>query len=306
MASNPTPEPIGEFIAAGEDLCDGLNQHDAAIGIAQNTYALTRADLDALIAAQNALLAAQGAEPAAYATLRSADSNGKGFLARAIKVLAISLGDQWSDEWLATGLPDNSVGIPRTQDTRFAALGAMQAYFTANPAKENAPLNVTAATVGALYIAVSDARQAVGNALTLSKNKLMARDDKKDAFRTRFRGAVNELEQRLQPDDAMWYDFGLNRPADPSQPGQPSNVHATPLGNGRVLVQVDGARRANSFNYYKKLIGTDAQPFKLLNTQGTQQTFENLPIGATVEFTVAGVNNAGEGQTSDPVSVIVT
>jgi len=311
MASNPTPDPLGELIAAGEDLCDGLDQHAVAIGIKQNTAADTRADLNALIAAQAALNAADGAQPAAYTALRSADSNGKGFIARAIKVLSISLGDAWSDAWIATGLPNNTVGIPTTQDDRFAALGGLKAYFTANPGKENAPLNVTAAIAGTLYTAISNARTAVGNALTLSKNKHMARDDAKDTFRARYRAAIDEIGQRLNADDAMWYDFGLNRPNDPAQPGQPSNVHATALGTARVLVQVDGARRANSFNYYRKITlpaagGTpDAQPVKVTNTPGTQHTFEGLPVGATVEFTVAGVNDAGEGQASDPVPVVV-
>jgi len=54
MASNPTPLPIDELIAAGEDLCDGLNQHAVALGVTQNTFAKTRADLDALLAAVNA------------------------------------------------------------------------------------------------------------------------------------------------------------------------------------------------------------------------------------------------------------
>ena len=180
MASNPTPDPIGELTASGEDLCDGLNQHGAAIGIKQNTFAIVRADLDALIAAQNALNTAQGAEPDAYTALRSADSNGKGFIARAVKVLSISLGNDWSAAWIAT-----------------------------------------------------------------------------------------------------------------------------PLGGGRVLVQIDGARRANSFNFYKQA-PADTAPVKLLNTQGTQQTFEGLPAGATVAFTVTGVNDAGEGAASDPVSVVVT
>ena len=73
-----------------------------------------------------------------------------------------------------------------------------------------------------------------------------------------------------------------------------------------MLVQVDGARRANSFNYYRNVIGTDAEPVKVINTQGTQHTLEGLPVGATVEITVTGVNDAGEGQPSDPVSVVVT
>lgn len=66
---------------------------------------------------------------------------------------------------------------------------------------------------------------------------------------------------------------------------------------GRVLVQIDGARRANSFNFYKKVTGTDARPVKLLNTQST---LENLPADATVEITVTGVNDAGEGPASEP------
>ena len=305
MASNPTPKSLGELIPSGEDLCDGLSQHAVAIGIKQNTFAAVRADLDALIAAQAAFHAAEGAQPDAYTALRTADSNGKGFIARAVKVLSISLGGAWSDAWLATGLPDNTVGIPRTQDGRFAALGGLKAYFTANPAKENAPLNVTAVTAETLYQAVSDARTAVGNALTLTKNKLIIRDGAKEAFRDRYRATIGELEQLLGPEDPKWYDFGLNRPADPAQPGQPSNVHATALGAGRVLVQIDGARRANSFNYYRKTTGTDAVPVKVTNTEGTQHTIEGLTAGATVEITVTGVNDAGEGQPSAPVSVVV-
>lgn len=305
MASNPTPRSLNELIAAGEDLCDGLNQHAVAIGIKQNTFAAARANLDTLIFKRNDVLAADGAQPAAYAALRTADSNCKGFIARAIKVLSITLGNQWSDLWLATGLPDNTVGVPNTQDARFSALGAMRAYLAANPAMENAPANVTAALADTLYAAVSAARQAVGNALQASGVAHLALDAAKIAFRDRYRGTITELEQILSDDDSKWYDFGLSRPADPSQPGQPSNVHVTPLSGGRVLVQLDGARRANSFNYYKKVIGTDAAPVKVTNTEGTQFTIEGLPVGATVEFTVTGVNGTGEGQPSTPVSVTV-
>ena len=53
-------------------------------------------------------------------------------------------------------------------------------------------------------------------------------------------------------------------------------------------------------------IGVDAEPLKLLNSPGKQQTFEGLPVGAMIEFTITGVNDAGEGQPSEPVSVVVT
>ena len=50
---------------------------------------------------------------------------------------------------------------------------------------------------------------------------------------------------------------------------------------------------------------TDAVPVKVINTEGTQHTIEGLTAGATVEITVTGVNDAGEGQPSAPVQVVV-
>ena len=308
MASNPTPDPLDELIAAGEDMCDGLNQHAVALGITQNTFVKSRADLDALLTAVNEQSAAEGAQPAAYAALRTADSNGKGFIAAFIKVASITLGNAWSDGWLATGLPDNTVGVPRTQAKRFTALAGIQAYLLANPTMEisTPALTMTAALAGTLHTAISTARQGVNNSLNLTKTQILAKDAAETAFRKRYRGVIKELEDILSDEDPKWYDFGLSRPADPAQPGQPSDVLVTALGSARVLVQIDGARRANSFNFYKKVIGVDAEPVKLLNSPGKQQTFEGLPVGATIEFTMTGVNDAGEGQPSEPVSVVVT
>ena len=305
MANNPTPSRLEEMTATGEDLCDGLNQHAVALAVKQNTFPVVRAALDGLLAAVNAASAARGAQPAAYTALRSADSNAKGYIARAVKVLSIALGNAWSDAWEATGLPNSTVGIPRAQDERFAALGTLKAYFLANPGREVAALEVTAAIAGTLYTAVSDARLAVGNALSLTKDKLMAQDEQRDAFARRYRAAIEELALLLEGGDPRWYDFGLNRPADPAQPGQPANVQASAGLPGTVLVVIDGARRANSFNYYRQLLGTDAAPVKATNTEGTQYTLTGLPHAATVRITVTGVNAAGEGQPSTPVEVVV-
>lgn len=306
MASNPTPTRLDKLLAAGEDFCDGLTQHGTAIGVKQNTFVIVRADLDALIAAKNANAAAQGAQPAASAGLKTADDNGAGFISRSVKVLSISLGNEWSDEWLATGLPDNKVGVPTTQDGRFTALSGLDAYFTANPGKENEPLDVTAADAATLHTAISDARQGVAHATAHSTDTHDAREEADGVFRMRYRGGIGELEQLLGDDDPKWYDFGLNRPADSSLPDVPSNVVATAIGGGRVLVQIDGARRANSFSYYRKIAEVDEEPVKVTNTEGNQYTMEGLPAGKSVEVTVTGVNDAGEGPPSEPVSVVVT
>jgi hypothetical protein len=241
-------------------------------------------------------------------TLRLADSNAKGFIAAAIKVISIAYGNDWSDAWEATGLPDNTVGVPTTQDGRFTALNGLKAFFTANSGMEvnTAQLVVTAAQAGVLWTAVRDARLAVQAGLADSKNMLMAKDAKLAAFRTRFRGVIDELGQLLADDDPKWYDFGLIRPADPQAPGAPFHVHASAIGGGKILVQLDGARRANSFNYYKQVVGTDADPVKVANSEGTQWTIEGLTAGQNVKVTATGVNDRGEGPASEVVSVVVT
>ena len=306
--SNPTPVPLNELIAGGEDMCDGLEELETVVDIKQNTFAKTRADLDDLILKNQAFKEAEGEQPAAYSGLRTADSNGKSFIAATIKVLSISLGSEWSDAWVPTGLPNNTVGVPTTQDARFTALGGLKAYLTAHPEMEvsTPKVTVTAAVATARHAAVSDAREAVNKALRKTKEKLLLRDPAEAQFRLRFRAVIGELETLLPDDDARWYQFGLNRPADPATPGSPLSLHAAAIGTGRVLVQIDGAKRANSFNFYRQILGTDAEPVKVTNTEGTQFTIEGLPVGAHVAITVTGVNDAGEGQPTEPVNVVVT
>lgn len=114
-------------------------------------------------------------------------------------------------------------------------------------------------------------------------------------FRQRYRGVINELDDLLEDEDSRWYQFGLNRPADPATPGAPLSAQATALGGRRVLGQIDGARRAYSYNFYKEVVDVDAEPVKVEHTEGTQFIYEGLPLGAVVEITMSGVNDAGEG-----------
>lgn len=67
-----------------------------------------------------------------------------------------------------------------------------------------------------------------------------------EAFRTRYRKAIEELDQKLGLEDPRWYDFGLNRPADPATSGVPTGVELTALGGSSVLVEIDGAVQRRS------------------------------------------------------------
>ena len=59
-------------------------------------------------------------------------------------------------------------------------------------------------------------------------------------------------------------------------------------------------------NNYKQVVGTDTDPVKVANSEGTQWTIEGQTVGATVKVTVTGVNDGGEGPASAAVSVVVT
>ena len=308
MANNPTPTIVSDLITSGEGLCTGLDADGAAVGIKQNTGALARPELDTLKAAQGAFTDAETATTNTYAGLHSADAAASTFIGTAVHIFSVTLGNTWSDAWLATGLPDNSLGVPRTQDKRYAALGKLNIYLTNHPDMEisTPKITVTAALADTLYKAITTTRKAVADANTATTDAKTARDAAVPAFSERYSATVQELGHLLSDTDARWYKFDLNRPADPAQPEAPAGVTATPLGGGRVLLATTGARRANSFDFYCQIIGTDPAPVKLVNTDGTQYTAQLLPVGKTASFTVTGVNNAGEGQASAPVSVIVT
>lgn len=307
MASNPTPKKNADLIAAMEDLCDGLHQHDAALGITKNSEAVTRPKLQALILGENNFKAAESAQPATYVAERIADSNVKGFIASFIKTASDTLGNSWSDAWVATGLPDNAVAIPRTKNARFTCIGTMKQYLTDNPDMEvsTPKITVTAAKATQLHTALSGARNGVSNAQTHTADMKLIRDTAEDVVRKAYRSAVNEIGDELEDDDPKWYDFGLSRPIDPSQPDVPDNVTVELIAGGKAVVRTDGARRAHSFDYYKQVVGVDAEPVKVLNTAAEELLIENLPVGATVKFTVSGVNDAGEGQPCDPISVVI-
>jgi hypothetical protein len=307
MASNPTPKKISKLIAVGEDMADGIHQHEAGIGIVKNTEALFRPKLEALIAAENAFKASLTAQGPAYVAEQVADSNVRGFIAAFIKTASATLGNEWSNDWVATGLPGNSVSIPSTKDARFTCIGTMKQYLTDNPDMEvsTPKITVTAAKATQLHTALSDARNVVANALSDSAAKELTRDAAEAVFRKAFRSLIGELEELLADDDPKWYDFGLNRPADAAQPDVPEDVTVELFAGGNALVKTSGARRASSFDYYKRVVGVDAQPVKVDNTEAEELLIPGLPVGATVEFTITGVNDAGEGQPSAPVSVVI-
>src|ERR1041385_3703305 len=151
MATNALPQQLDQIETLAEDMADGLHDHEAAVKVKQNTEAAVRLDLDAAKSAGSDYDAQVSANKALNTAATVADSNAKAFIGGAKRVLVTYLGSRWSQAWVATGVPNNSLAIPGTMGERQALLWSLKVYFTANPAQENAPLDVTAARAETLY-----------------------------------------------------------------------------------------------------------------------------------------------------------
>jgi hypothetical protein len=145
MASNQLPDPNDELFNLAQLMIGGCNAIEAAVGLKQTTESDLQTVWDAATAAVLTYETSVVAEKAATADQSTADNNGKTYLTKAKNLFVIRYGDTWNEDWLPTGFPDQSTGIPRTIAGRQALLMAVGAYFTANPTHENAPLGVTAA-----------------------------------------------------------------------------------------------------------------------------------------------------------------
>ncbi|MBI3461570.1 MAG: hypothetical protein HY000_00705 [Planctomycetes bacterium] len=236
MAANALPSGIDALFTLAEDMADGCHTYEVAIGILQNTEARIRADLVAAQTAQTSFLTAKGAKPGFTTARQVADSNAQALIGLSRDVPAPSLGGQWSAAWEATGFPNQSLAVPSRSEERQALLASLQPYFTANPAKENAPLNVTAARAGTLFTALSDARSAANANLTDIGQKKALRDTTETRLRRRTRGLSDELGQLLEDDDPRWEAFGLVRPGGTDLPDRVEHLVLTASVPGTVLV----------------------------------------------------------------------
>lgn len=305
MASNRLPDKRDRLFALGDDMCDGAHAHEVAVGLKQNTEAVVRPALAAARAAEAAYGTAQVQRKTANAALISQDSAAKVFIGNSRKRLAKFLGESYTTEWGAAGWPNNSTGVPSTQDERFNLVNSLQIYFTGTPAHESVDMEVTAALAAALFTSLSDARTALGAKVTAAGQAKAARDAAEKNLRKRLTGMITELETLLDGDDPLWHAFGLSRPADEETPEAPSFTTATPGGAGILHVDWDDALRADHFRVWLWIVGTDSGFHAVETVTDSDATLSGLPSGTTVKIQVTSVNGAGESGAGPIVEVVV-
>jgi hypothetical protein len=306
VASNRLPDKLEALIAQTEDAADGARQLETTVGLGQNKETALRGDLAALVVKKTAYDTADSASPAKTTALTVARSNARAWLLMARDNFKTFLGNRPCAAWSATGWSAQSTAVPNTGDRLLPLLESVGIYLAANPAREVAAMNLTAARATLLHAALSDARAARNTHDALLTQTKEERDTAEDRLRARMRGLIGELAQLLDPLSPHWLAFGLKRPGAPDSPPKVQNTRATAMGGGEVRVQCDAAARAEYFQIWQMVLGTDPDFVLADSPAEPDKILEGLAVAATIKFKMRAVNETGTGPFGGEVEVTVT
>lgn len=312
MASNQIPINYHELIALAEDAADGAQAHGVSIGLKQNTEAMIRGDLTALLNAEESAALARTAKATASAANKTADSNGKAFIARFIQLEKPRIGAAWGPLWQEAGFISGSISNPMTQAERFVLLGELKKFLKNNPTYVvtdplRPDLDLTEAAANSLYFAISAARSAVNEKTSASSTAAAAREISLQAMRRRLGGLRDELTQLpLSGDSPLWYAFGFNRPDDPSTPGFTEHLMlaAGAAGTGTLIVDWAPARRATGYRVKVRVTG-ETQPRTYGIFPDDQTVIPLLPLGVLLTVSVIAHNESGDGPASSTATILL-
>ena len=306
MAANPLPGKLNELLSLGEQMADGAQTHETAIGLLHFKEAVIR-PLVATARAEELLFGTKrAARSTATEVQTAADSEGRAFIGASSRVLGVHLGSKYSTAWEPTGFPNQSTGIPTTLAERQELLAELQGYFTANPTHEAASVNVTAARAGTLFTALSNAVAATNQAIVVSAQQKNVRDAAVLALRTAESGLIAELLLKLPKDDPRWFAFGLVPPAGSDLCPPPENLLLTSGIPGTVLADWSDTPRAVRYRVYVQIVGVDPDFVVFDTVNDSDATLSGLTTGQTIKVRVTAINaDNDEGPPSEEAQIVI-
>ncbi len=218
------------------------------------------------------------------------------------EILKPIFGAGFNENWLALGFVDSLAIATKFEDLR-PLLQAMVAYLTANPAREVAVLNITAAHAQVLLTALEETAAAVKTqelAVDLAK---IDRDAKFETVRKKLLQLVDELSHILDPLDPRWKAFGFNMPGAKETPDVPENITVVLVGPTAAATKWDASARAEYYRVWMKVHGSVDDYVAMGSPADLDFTLENLPANATLDIAISAVNNGGESALSEPITV---
>ena len=280
-----------------------MDLYATTIGVVLVTRTAMNDKLVAYIAGNNNSTQEKTTLSARRAVLRANAKTASNYLSAARDMLKPLLGRQYSPAWAEAGFI-GSLGIPRNEEKLVQCLQSMVAFFTAHPDMENAPANVTAARTTAVLNGLTGARNSVNSQLTTMQLAISARESDGQELRIMVTTLLKELNMKLPPLDERWASFGFNKPGQLVAPEVPVGLIAALVGPTSVALKWNKSARAERYRIYKKVLGVDTEMVLVETREDMDFVFEGLPSGKTIQLAVSAVNNGGESQLSEAVSVV--
>jgi len=267
-------------------------QQNTAARIGANLHDLIGNPSTPLIMGKQAAFAEQVvAVKEAFTAKQAALSAGREFCRLAINLLRPFLGNEWNTAWKAAGFDKPSLALPRQPA---ALLTALRAYFSANPAHENAIAGISAEAAEAKANALDAAILAVATAKAERLARKKARDVALEGLRQRLVGLRAELDQILSDADGRWYEFGFNRPNDGAQPAPVENVEVTAVAEGTLLVNWSASTRARNYRVTWSAEANSENAVDVGLFADTQCVLSALPSHVPITVSVSARNASGE------------
>lgn len=276
--------------------------HGDGIPLLQNTAGNIGMDADTLTTACNNHESGKVVLASYRSVLATMVFTIRAFLTLGRDILKPLLGGEYTQAYDVLGLI-GSIMIPNTTEELLVVLEAFKAYFTAHPEQEDPLHHITAARCQVLYDQLLMAQNNVNTQVAAVDDLMDARDVAAEKMRKRIRGVIDEMAQLISPLDARWVAFGFNKPGATERPDIVMGLMATLIGPVTAALKWNASARAEYYRVWMKVHGTDGEYLAMGSPVDLDFTLENLPAGTTVDIVVSAVNNGGESQLSQVVTV---
>ena len=300
---NRIPRGLPDLIGAANVARSAADDHGATIPLTVNTAENLGLEADALTTARDnheaglvALVNARNALLTVVVAVRL-------FLTLGRDIAKTRFGSKHSEAYRVLGF-SGSLIVPENVEKLIAMLQSYKAYYTANPLFEVTGQNQTAANAQALLTQLIAARANVNQKEADTRALRVARDAAATTLRKRISGLIAELKMRMSGLDARWLSFGFNQPGASAIPAVPEHVIATLINNNSVTLKWNRAARADYYRVWKKVNGVDQELITVGSPNDVDFLLDGLPANATIELAITAVNNGGESQLSQTVTII--
>ena len=298
---NTISNSIPALLAMAGQTSNGAGQHPALLLV--NPKAAIDTDIATLVDAIMAYGVGKNVQVDYRESLQAKVDEGRKFLTFGRDSVKSLFGNEYNGRWDVTGLV-GSLAIPYSSGDVFVLLRSFKDFLAANPDLEIASKSLTVARAAELMSDLNTLQDALYQQGTIVENLLNARNAKADVLKKRMSDVIAELKMKLDGLDARWNAFGLNKPDALETPDGVESVTATLIGATAVAVKWGNTPRAQYYHVFKRVQGVDEDYVLVGSPADIDFTIENLPTGKQIDIVVSAVNNGGESQRSEAVTIL--